>query len=344
MKICFVVRSLFRQLPAYTTTHLAFEAYARGHEVAMASLNHFTLEKDGRVFAWAVTPTNKSLSDRDVFLKHVQTKEGRFERHCLNDYDFVFLRYNPGEEDLLHRQWSPALGFGRALKEAGVRVVNDPDGLARASSKMYLTQFPQVSVPSIVTRSPEDVRAFLADLKKPAILKPLHGYGGRNVFLVKDTSEVNLNQIISAATERGYLMAQEYVPANPAHDKRVLVCNGKAIALGNRWAVFQRVSQKGEIRSNMRLGASRQEATLDFEETQIVEAVGPQLVKDGLFFVGLDIVGGKLIEINVFCPGGIHNINQLYGANVGKEVIKVLEHDHATLGRKREAFIEGATP
>jgi glutathione synthase len=127
------------------------------------------------------------------------------------------------------------------------------------------------------------------------------------------------------ASKNGYVMAQEYLPAVKKGDKRILLINGYPIFVGDQPAIYLRVSPKGEIRSNMHIGGRRKKAKMTASDLRIIEAIRPKLNSDGLYFVGIDIVGNKLLEVNVFCPGGINNINELYGINVGRVVIQDLE-------------------
>ena len=120
-------------------------------------------------------------------------------------------------------------------------------------------------------------------------------------------------------------MAQEYIPDVKKGDKRLLLLNGSPIYAGNRVAMYRRVAAKGEIRSNMHVGGTRKTVEFTKVEAKIAEIIRPKLIADGLYLVGADIVGNKLLEINVFCPGGINNINELYDINVGELVIQDLE-------------------
>jgi len=207
-----------------------------------------------------------------------------------------------------------------------VMVVNDPYGLSRAASKMYLSSFPaQIRAKTLITRSPVKIKEFLRELKKAAILKPLSGFGGQDVFFIKSLKETNINQIIATVSKSGYVMAQEYIPAVKKGDKRLLLLNGSPIFIGNQAAIYRRMSPKGEIRSNMHIGGKRKRVEFTEVEEKIAEAIRPRLVADGLYFVGADILGNKLLEINVYCPGGINNINELYNINVGRYIIEDLE-------------------
>jgi glutathione synthase len=205
-------------------------------------------------------------------------------------------------------------------------VVNDPVGLSRAASKMYLSSFPaEIRAKTLITRSTIKIKQFLRELRKPAIVKPISGYGGQDVFFIKNPREININQIISAVSKNGYVMAQEYIPEVKKGDKRLLLLNGSPILIGKQAAMYRRMSPRGEIRSNIHIGGTRKTAEFTKVEARIAELIRPKLIADGLYFVGADIVGNKLLEINVFCPGGINNINELYRINVGEYVIQDLE-------------------
>lgn len=327
MKICFVVRSLFSQISTYTTTHLAYEAHRRGHEVVYTTMNSFSCTDDMRVLATGVSFEGLELFHRQDFLRALQSGLALKKEVCLSDFDVVFLRYNPNEtETEKEKGKNPSIEFGRLLKLQGVMVVNDPGGLSKAASKMYLSAFPsEIRAQTLITRSTVKIKAFLKALKGPAIIKPLTGFGGQDVFFVKSLKDININQIISSVSKNGYVMAQEYLPAVKKGDKRILLLNGYPIFVGKQPALYLRVSPKGEIRSNMHIGGRRKKAKLTTSDLKIIEAIRPKLISDGLYFVGIDIVGDKLLEVNVFCPGGINNINELYKINVGRVIIQDLE-------------------
>lgn len=327
MKICFVVRSVYNQILTYTTTHLAYEAHRRGHRVYYSTVNSFSYSDGEKIRATVVSPGELAHTSRESFLRALHDNNAKREEVCLSDFDVVFLRYNPNDSDPNRdRTRNPAIEFGRLLRMHGVLVVNDPIGLSRASSKMYLSSFPpQVRPRTLITRSTYKIKEFIRALRKPAIIKPLSGYGGQDVFFVRNPREININQIISAVAKNGYVLAQEYVPEVKRGDKRLLLLNGSPIFFGKQAAIYRRMSPKGEIRSNIHIGGTRRTAEFTKTDAKIAEMIRPKLIADGLYFVGADIVGDKLLEVNVFCPGGINNINELYDVNVGQAVIQDLE-------------------
>ncbi|MEZ4750008.1 MAG: glutathione synthase [Bdellovibrionota bacterium] len=328
MKFCFVVGSLFHQKPHYTTTYLAYEAWQRGHEVAFASVEDFSVSSGHHIRALAAVAPKRSNWDRGTFLKAMQDHDLRWVPKDLAAYDVLFLRFNPNvSPELDEAVFAPALDLAHQLQERGVRVLNQPEGLRRSASKLYLSRFPETLHPRLfVSRRTEDLKEFLREMKKPAILKPLRGCGGKNVFLIRSAKEPNLNQILSTLTERGYVMAQEYVPGPKPGDKRILLFEGKILARDGFSAIYRRVSPRGEIRSNMALGATAEKTELTLEDIQIVEQLRPQLQRDGLDFVGVDIVGNKVIEINVFCPGGLGTLDRLHQVDLTPAILDAIEN------------------
>jgi glutathione synthase len=328
MKICFVVRSVYSQVLTYTTTHLAYEAQQRGHKVAYTTVNSFSTTDDERVRATVICPPSASFPTRLAFLEALKSDRAERSEVLLSDFDVVFLRYNPNESEAERDKGkNPANEFGRLLKQQGVLVVNDPSGLSKAASKMYLSSFPaEIRAKTLITRSTVKIKEFLRELRKPAIIKPLSGFGGQDVFFIKNPKEeININQIISTVSKNGYVMAQEYLPQVKKGDKRLLLLNGSPIVVGNQTAIYSRMSPKGDIRSNIHVGGTRKRVEFTKVEQKIAEMIRSKLIADGLYFVGADIVGDKLLEVNVFCPGGINNINELYEINVGQVVVEDLE-------------------
>jgi len=336
MRICFVVNSVRTQRPTYTTALLAFAAHRRGHDVALVSVDDLSHGDDCVVFGEIVRVPGTE-ADATGFVRALLAADAANEHARLNDFDVIFLRNNPHVTDGAAVRSNPAIEFGRRLKQAGAMVLNDPDGLMRAGSKMYLAGFPtEIRPRTLTTRSSDRVRAFLRELDGPAVIKPLYGYGGQNVFFVARGETVNLAQIISAVQSEGYLIVQEYLPAAERGDKRVLMVGGIPLQAGERVAVYRRVHPKDDMRNNMHVGAVRRACKLSASERGVCDLIRPRLVADGLYFVGLDIVGDKILEINVFAPGGINNMNELYRVDMGDAVIADLERKVRLRGAYRD--------
>jgi glutathione synthase len=326
MRICFVVNAVRTQRLTYTTMHLAFEARRRGHEVHLAGIDGFSYGDDDQVLAQTVCLPQAGLPTLPRYWKALTADEAPKSEVSLSGFDVVFLRNNPATLSEGADRFNPAIDFGRRLKRSGVMVVNDPDGLLRAGSKMYLAGFPeQVRPKTLITRSAAQIKRFLKELDSPAILKPLAGFGGQNVFYMRRGQISNLNQMISAVRKGGYVIAQEYLHEIARGDKRVLLVGGEPVRIGKHVAAYKRMRPKDDIRNNIHVGGQRKRCDFTETEQQICDLLRPRLVADGLYFVGVDVVGDKVLEINVFAPGGIHNINELYKVNVGEAVIQDLE-------------------
>jgi glutathione synthase len=325
MRLCFVVNSVRTQRATYTTLHLAFAAHRRGHDVAFVSVD--ALSHDGtHVWGTLVRPPGGRIANAQAYARALAGKGVRREAARLDDFDVVFLRNNPNVGGADADGFNPAIEFGRRLKQSGVTVFNDPDGLVRAGSKMYLAGFPaEIRPRTLITRSMERVRAFLRELDGPAVIKPLHGFGGQNVFYVARGERANLAQIIATVKSDGYLIVQEYLPAVTKGDKRVLLLGGAPILVDGQWAAYKRMRPKDDTRNNLHVGGARRASDLSEAERRICDLLRPRLVADGLYFVGVDVVGDKILEINVFAPGGINNINELYSIDVAEVVVRDLE-------------------
>ncbi|MCA9140416.1 MAG: hypothetical protein KDB00_26780, partial [Planctomycetales bacterium] len=261
-----------------------------------------------------------------VFLQDLQGSKAISHRVTLDQLDALMLRNVPSD-DYLTRPWaaSAACEFARVAMRHGVIVLNDPNGLAKASSKMYFQLFPEEVRPrTLITRDRSDIRAFLKDEGR-CVLKPLQGSGGANVFLVSQTHLPNLNQMIDAVSRDGFVIAQQYLPQAALGDTRLFVMNGRPLQVKGKYAAFRRVRSGGDLRSNIHAGGRLAAAEIDQDALRIAEIVRPKLVQDGMFLVGLDIVGNKLMEINVFSPGGLGNAQRFTKINFCNYVISAIE-------------------
>src|SRR5918996_2820829 len=212
MRIAFLVNDVVTEISEYTTTRLALAAARDGHEVwyvGAGDLVYEPIENLGGHARRAHASNGDSLA---TFLERCQSEEP--QRITLEDLDVLMLR-NDSVEDLHDRSWAIDIGvvFGQMAARQGVVVVNDPKRLSRASSKLYLEEFPpDVRPRCIVTRNEDDVREFITKVGGAAVLKPLHGAKGRNVFFVREEDDPNLSQMIESVLEDGYVLAQEYLP------------------------------------------------------------------------------------------------------------------------------------
>jgi glutathione synthase len=334
MRIGFVVNGVRTQRATYSTLLVAFEAARRGHDVHFVGIDGLSLTDDGRVLGQAARPIAIGApgpsrhGDARAYCQALVAPDCPIAEVVLSDFDVVFLRNNPnvGPAAAAGDRENPALGFGRRLKRDGVMVLNDPDALARAASKMYLAGFPDEIRPrTLISRNLEQIHEFIRALDGPSIIKPLHGFGGHNVFYLRRGQVTNLHQMIGAVREGGHVIVQEYLPAVARGDKRVLLLRGEPLRVGGRVAAYKRMRPKDDIRNNMHVGGQRKKCSFSPAEERICALLTPRLRADGLYLVGVDLVGDKVLEINVLAPGGIHNINELYGVSVGAAIVDDLE-------------------
>jgi glutathione synthase len=327
MKIGLVVNDVDAESPTYTTTRLALTATQLGHEAWLMGVGDLTYEADGAVSARARTGAAKQYKSLERFLADVQGRNGVEDQVSIDDLDVVMLRNDPAD-DAVDRPWAVTAGvaFGQLIAARGTLVVNDPGHLSNALNKAYFQHFPESVRPrTLVSRDAEGISEFVADLGGSAVLKPLQGSGGSGVFLLSDEESPNLNQIIDAISRDGYVVAQECLPEADEGDVRVFVMNGEPLAHDGQVAAFRRVNEGPDLRSNMSAGGKAVEVEMTDEMLGIVDTVRPKLLDDGMFLVGLDIVGDKLMEVNVFSPGGLGSCQRLYGTNFAEAVIAALE-------------------
>jgi glutathione synthase len=329
MKIGMVVNDTLTEVADYTTTHLAMAATNMGHQVWYMGVGDLALAPDDHCYARARRVTDKKYRSGNTYLQALHDKHAVRECLALADLDILLLRNDPAN-DVNTRPWARLAGinFGRLAMRDGVIVLNDPNGLSLAVNKMYLQCFPeQVRPQALITRDRKDIKDFIESQNGWGILKPLAGSGGRNVFLVRPDEGPNLNQMIDAVATEGYIIAEEYLPEAEHGDTRMFLMNGEPLRSKGHYASFRRVRRAGDsdMRSNMTAGAIAQKAVITESMLQLAELVRPKLVDDGMFLVGLDIVGDKLLEINVFSPGGLAGLEKLEGVNFCREVVHALE-------------------
>jgi glutathione synthase len=328
MKIGFVVNSVATELPGYTTTRLALAAAKRGHETWLMGVDDFSHRVDGSVAAraWAASGT-KDKSEVE-FLERVQAADRSDDPICVDDLDVLMMRNDPAV-DAVERPWAVTSGilFGQLSVTRGTLVVNDPASLANAVNKTYFQHFPEVVRPrTLISRDAGDISAFIDAMGGQAVLKPLQGSGGASVFFVSSDESPNLNQMIEAVGRDGYIVAQEVLPGADDGDVRLFMVNGEPLMAGGHHAAFRRVNKTSDRRSNMSAGGTAQKVKVTDAMLELADIVSPKLQADGMFLVGLDIVGDKLMEINVFSPGGLGSCEGLYKAKFTDAVIDALEH------------------
>jgi glutathione synthase len=324
MRIAFFVNDVGTEIDEYATTRLAKAASIQGHEVWYVGLGDVTHEADQQLTARARSGLHQDGDSLTSYLERVQERDP--QPLVLDELDAVFLR-NDSIEDLHERPWANNLHivFGQMLAGRGVTVVNNPVALSRASSKLYLEEFPaEVRPPSLVTRDADEVKRFVTQVG-PAIIKPLYGAKGRNVFIVHGKDEPNLAQMTEAVLQDGYVLAQGYVEGGEAGDARMFLLGGELLRVDGVEAAFKRVPQGNDPRANISIGARLDSIEIGDTERGIVAAIRDKLIADGMFFVGIDVIGDKIIEINAESPGGLQAIEHLYDVDVCPTIMDALE-------------------
>ncbi len=327
MRIAFFVNSIGTETPGYTTTALALAAVQRGHSVVYVEPGDFILRPNDDLAVSVTALHDAAYKTSGKLHAALQDAAKQKKTVAMSDIDILFLRNDPSL-DGAGRPWAANAGimFGRLAAERGTIVVNDPGGLAQAQSKLYLQSFPEAVRPaSLISRSIAEIRAFIDKQPKGCIVKPLQGSGGKNVFHIAKPTDSNLNQIFEAASGDGYLIAQVYLPEAKAGDVRLFLMNGLPLVRDGKYAAFRRVPAKGDVRSNIHAAGTARKVKVTATMLGIAEMVRPKLIGDGMFLVGLDIVGDKLLEINVFTPGGLTRLADMYTTDFAASVIAALE-------------------
>lgn len=202
----------------------------------------------------------------------------------------------------------------------GALIVNNPQALRDCNEKAYCAWFPDLCPDTLIARRAEQFRTFLAE-HEDIILKPLDGMGGASIFRAQ-VGAPNIGVIIETLTNHGqrFAMAQRFVPEISAGDKRILLVNGEPAPY-----VLARIPAQGETRGNLAAGGSGVAQPLSEADQRIAARVGPELVRRGILFAGLDVIGDRLTEINVTSPTCIKEINQAYGTNIGLDLMNAIE-------------------
>ena len=226
----------------------------------------------------------------------------------LSNMQIIFVRQDPP----FNMAYITSLHILEMINQSKTRIVNDPKGIRNSPEKVFIFNFPRLIPPTIVTRSKEQVVQFLS-IHKKAVIKPLYGNGGEGIFLVSN-NDLNLNQIIESfiSNNKEQFMVQKYLPEIIRGDKRIILVDGKPVG------AISRIPKKNEIRSNIHVGGSAKKTAISKSDKIICDAIGPELRNRKLFFVGIDIIGKNLIEINVTSPTCINEIKQLSKIDIAK--------------------------
>ena len=317
LRIGFVMDPLPRiQIDKDTTFVFMLEAQSRGHEVFYLDPNELALARG--VPEARVHPVELRAKQGD----HFSLAPAHRER--LDWLDVVFLRKDPPFDMNFFFDTHVVSMIDRRR----TLVINDPRGLREANEKLYALQFPDLILESLVASEIGRLKEFLAELGGEMIVKPLDGCGGAGVFHVQQRDR-NLNSILEFATADGKrrVMAQRYLPEVRTGDKRIVLVDGEPLG-----AVL-RVPSEGETRSNLHVGGSAVRSPLTARDREICRAVAPRLRDDGLVFVGIDVIGDFLTEVNVTSPTGVQEIAALDGVHIERTMIDWVERHAVDLDR-----------
>jgi glutathione synthase len=291
---------------ADSTFVLALEAQKRGYELFHYLPRKLSLN-EGRV-----TARGRALKVRRELGKHYDLGEEQVVD--LAEMDVVLMRQDP-PFDMAYITATHILEHIHPK----TLVVNDPAHVRNAPEKLFVTHFEGVMPPTLITADVEEVKAFRR-AHNDIIVKPIYGNGGAGVFHIRPDDE-NLASLLElfTTTWREPVMVQRYVPEVRQGDKRIILVDGKAVGAINR------VPAAGEARSNMHVGGKPEKTALTKREQEICDQIGPALKERGLIFVGIDVIGNYLTEINVTSPTGIQEINRFNGTTLEADVWDAIE-------------------
>ncbi|MBU2963818.1 glutathione synthase [Citreicella sp. C3M06] len=293
-------------IDADSTFRLAEEAQARGHALFYYTPDHLSFQ-DGRIMA-----RGQSLSVQRV--KGAHATLGEMQEVDLSDFDVVWLRQDPPFD--MHYITTTHLLERLA---PGTLVMNDPFWVRNSPEKLLVLNFPDLTPPTAIARDLATIRAF-KEKHGDIILKPLYGNGGAGVFRL-DQNDRNLSSLYELFTgfSREPLIVQKYLPAVTKGDKRVILVDGEPVGAINR------VPAAGEVRSNMHVGGRPEKVALTDRDLEICAKIGPVLREKGQVFVGIDVIGDWLTEINVTSPTGIQELERFDGVNVAEKIWQAVE-------------------
>ncbi|HXQ21454.1 MAG TPA: glutathione synthase [Candidatus Acidoferrales bacterium] len=306
-RFLFIMDPIERILPDKDTTFVfMLESLARGHVVYYCGVSDLFVRN-------AAPHTRCRRAEVARAVPHYRLFEERTEP--LTWFHAIFMRKDP-PVDLAYLFATQIL----SLVAPPTLVLNDPRGLRDANEKLYALNFPEVIPPSIVSSEIARLRAFMDGLGGEMIIKPLDGCGGAGIFRLRGDDR-NLNALLEMATDNGrrLIMGQQYLPAIRAGDKRLIVLDGEPLG------ATLRVPRADEHRGNIHVGGTCVKAEITARDRLIVETLAPRLRRDGLVFVGLDIIGDYLTEVNVTSPTGVQEINALNDVVLERDVIAFVE-------------------
>lgn len=333
MNVCFLMYP-WKEIDPENDTSLALikECVKRGHGVVMCTPANLTIRNSvTNAFCTVINKMDKVPPTLKAFYNKVTLRE---EMLPLAGFDALFFRANPPLDPIM-------LNFLDSVKD-DVFIVNSLQGMREANNKLYTAAFGDAHSNIIPNTHVSKNKEYLVQQIKESksdkmILKPLNGFGGSGVILIEKSAMNNINSLLdfyvnsSGDGTSNYVILQDYIEGAELGDVRILLLNGEPVG------AMRRIPGTDDHRSNVSAGGSIAKHTLTKAEKALCKQIGPKLVKDGLYFVGIDVIGGKLVEVNVMSPGGITYMNKVYKNKV-KIQEKVIDFLESKVLDKLQAF------
>ena len=315
-----------------STLRIIHEAVKRGHEVSITNPSNLTIRESITLsLCKQISLAEKLTSNITSFYKTVKFNT---EMCPLKEFDVIFMRDNPPLDGLV-------LNFLDSIKD-DVFIINAIDGLREANNKIYTAAYfdpERKLIPATYVSKNIDylLRIIEESENDKMIMKPLDGYGGSGVIIIEKSAMKNIRSLLDFYINRdrdhsNYVILQEYIEGAEEGDVRILMLNGKPIG------ALKRVPIKGDVRSNISAGGSVEKYKLTKEDKILCEKIGEKLVRDGIYYAGLDLINGKLIEVNVMSPGTITDINKLNKVKLQEKIINYLEKVVESRNKLKEDF------
>lgn len=319
MRFVYVMDPMDRVLPDKDTTFAFLRAAQARHHDSLHCEPRDLYVRGGELFAKVRPLVVSNTPPHAVFHEPFEV--------ALADVDAVFIRKDPPFDAMyLYCTLLLELVRGKTL------LINDPRGLRDSNEKLYALNFPRWMPRTLVASDEQQILSFVKDVGGVGVIKPLDLAGGAGVMMIS-TEDKNARSIIELLSVEGrrYVMVQEYLPAVVKGDKRILLMDGEILGAINR------VPRADDLRSNIHVGGSVEAIEVSDQERAMVADIAPRLKQDGLVFVGLDVIGGKLTEVNVTSPTGIQQLSQHVGREVSDDVIAWVESAARALAQSKSA-------